>query len=207
MSSQKRQGKLVQWTADRGFGFVKDEQNGQKIFIHITAFQSLKIPPQVGDLLTFHIGTDRKGRLKAENAHFQVNRSFLQRALVTAYRCPQLWTTMLPLGLLSSIPFLGSGYFWRLTNCGIPFALYAVMSLLTFWAYQNDKRRAKRNQWRWPEQVLHCLEFFGGWPGGLMAQQILRHKTLKTTYQISFWIICSLHFIGWFVWFVVQSRS
>ncbi|OUC13390.1 MAG: hypothetical protein B0A82_17830 [Alkalinema sp. CACIAM 70d] len=32
------------------------------------------------------------------------------------------------------------------------------MSLLIFWAYQNDKRRAKRHQWRWPENVLHGLK-------------------------------------------------
>ncbi|OUC13347.1 MAG: hypothetical protein B0A82_17835 [Alkalinema sp. CACIAM 70d] len=94
MSSQKRQGKLVQWKADRGFGFVKDEHNGQEIFIHITAFQSLKIPPQIGDSLTFHIANDRKRRLKVENVHFQANRSFLQRALITAYCCPQLWTAI-----------------------------------------------------------------------------------------------------------------
>jgi len=26
-----------------------------------------------------------------------------------------------------------------------------------------------------------------GWPGGLLAQQTLRHKTVKTSFQIAFW--------------------
>lgn len=66
---------------------------------------------------------------------------------------------------------------------------YLAMSLIAFTAYSIDKARARDNGWRISEKTLHLLEFFGGWPGALVAQQLLRHKNRKTEYQVAFWII------------------
>jgi uncharacterized membrane protein YsdA (DUF1294 family) len=32
------------------------------------------------------------------------------------------------------------------------------------------------------------MEMLGGWPGGLIAQQLLRHKSVKSSFQRAFWI-------------------
>ncbi|PTT97911.1 DUF1294 domain-containing protein, partial [Pseudomonas sp. HMWF031] len=79
----------------------------------------------------------------------------------------------------------------------IPLAAYGIVSVLTFFLYWNDKRSARIDQRRTPENVLHALEFAGGWPGALLAQQVFRHKTRKVSYQLVFWIIVLLHQVFW----------
>lgn len=53
----------------------------------------------------------------------------------------------------------------------------ALLSLVTFCLYGNDKRKAKRGKWRTPEKVLLLCSFFGGAYGGFLAMQLFRHKT------------------------------
>ena len=77
---------------------------------------------------------------------------------------------------------------WRLL-AGVP----AVVSTCTFLAYRSDKRRAEAGAWRIPESTLHLAELMGGWPGGLIAQRMFRHKTAKRAYQAIFWAIVLLH--------------
>ncbi|WP_348265519.1 DUF1294 domain-containing protein, partial [Salmonella enterica] len=52
---------------------------------------------------------------------------------------------------------------------------YAVINLITFFAYWQDKQSAQNNKRRTPEQTLHNLSLFGGWIGALVAQLSLRH--------------------------------
>ena len=42
----------------------------------------------------------------------------------------------------------------------------------------------------------------GGWPGALMAQNDLRHKTRKSLYQLIFRAIIALHLLAWAFYFV-----
>ena len=68
--------------------------------------------------------------------------------------------------------------------------IYAVvLSVITYWAYAVDKRRAEEGFWRIPEAHLHLLELLGGWPGAFLAQRRLRHKCSKGGYQLMFWFI------------------
>ncbi|MGC9504974.1 DUF1294 domain-containing protein [Baaleninema sp.] len=71
------------------------------------------------------------------------------------------------------------------------------MSFVTFALYAEDKSRAQNNQWRIAENTLHSCELLGGWLGGLIAQKTLRHKTVKSSYQIVFWGIVGLHLVFW----------
>jgi uncharacterized membrane protein YsdA (DUF1294 family) len=71
----------------------------------------------------------------------------------------------------------------------LPFAVaggYAVASLTCFVAYRIDKSAARGGQWRTPEATLLLLGLIGGWPGALLAQQWLRHKTAKRSFQWKF---------------------
>lgn len=77
-------------------------------------------------------------------------------------------------------------------------AIYVVMSVRCFFAYWQDKRAAGRpGADRIPEQTLHRLEWLGGWPGALLAQQLFRHKTIKESYQRTFWLIVTVHVLLW----------
>ena len=65
-------------------------------------------------------------------------------------------------------------------------ALYLVASLITFAVYALDKRAAAGGRWRTKESTLHLLAVAGGWPGALIAQRLLRHKTQKQPFRAIF---------------------
>ncbi len=71
-----------------------------------------------------------------------------------------------------------------------------IMSLVTFFLYWKDKRASIKGTWRTPEKTLHLLAFFGGWPGALIAQRTLHHKTSKFKFQFIFWLSVILNCIG-----------
>ncbi len=56
-------------------------------------------------------------------------------------------------------------------------AYFALMSLITFFTYLGDKKKAKKKRWRTPEKVLLGLSFLGGAVGGYLAMILCRHKT------------------------------
>ena len=89
-----------------------------------------------------------------------------------------------------------------------PWALlaYGGASLLILALYWHDKRSARQGQWRTPENTLHAIELLGGWPGALLAQQVLRHKTRKVSYQVVFWGIVALHQAFWVDWLLLGGK-
>ena len=55
--------------------------------------------------------------------------------------------------------------------------VFAVISVVNFFMYGIDKRKAKKGKWRISEKVLLLTSFFGGAVGGFTAMQLFRHKT------------------------------
>jgi uncharacterized membrane protein YsdA (DUF1294 family) len=70
---------------------------------------------------------------------------------------------------------------------------YLTLSLLSLTAYAIDKAAARKGEWRISENTLHLLDLLGGWPGGLIAQKLLRHKSSKPPFQRMYWITVVLH--------------
>ena len=64
--------------------------------------------------------------------------------------------------------------------------LYLAVSMITCVLYAADKWAAQRARRRVPERLLHLFGLLGGWPGGLFAQRLLRHKTAKRPFQRRF---------------------
>lgn len=80
----------------------------------------------------------------------------------------------------------------------LPHALWGVymaMSLATFIVYALDKRAAKLGQWRVKENTLHGLALLCGWPGALLAQHLLRHKSAKPSFRRFFWLSTALNIL------------
>jgi uncharacterized membrane protein YsdA (DUF1294 family) len=78
--------------------------------------------------------------------------------------------------------------------------VYLGLSLLAFLAYAFDKSAAVSGRWRIAEQTLHLVSLAGGWPGALLAQQLLRHKTSKQSFIFAFWLTVLLNvglFVAW----------
>lgn len=65
--------------------------------------------------------------------------------------------------------------------------LYLGASILCFIVYAVDKSAAKAGRQRISESTLLALGVIGGWPGAILAQQTLRHKTIKRSFRRSFW--------------------
>lgn len=81
----------------------------------------------------------------------------------------------------------------------VPLALvagYAGMSAVAFLLYRRDKRAARAGERRTRERTLHLADLLGGWPGGLLAQGRLRHKTRKATFQLVFWATVIVHCVA-----------
>jgi len=76
---------------------------------------------------------------------------------------------------------------------------YIAASVITFVAYALDKRAARRGMWRTPEGTLHVLSLVGGWPGALVAQRVLHHKSRKGSFQALFWATVGLNCVV-FAW-------
>ena len=70
-----------------------------------------------------------------------------------------------------------------------------AMSLVCYVAYGRDKQIAINGGRRISERTLHLLEFFGGWPGALIAQRHFRHKTQKMSFRIVFWMVVVAHIL------------
>lgn len=79
------------------------------------------------------------------------------------------------------------------------FAYLMLINGLTLVVYWQDKRRARRGQWRVPEATLLFFALIGGSPAAWWAQKRFRHKTKKGSFRMRFWgVIClQLAAIAW----------
>lgn len=68
----------------------------------------------------------------------------------------------------------------------IIFLIFIIASFLTFLIYAKDKKAAQNNQWRVSESKLHIYSLLFGWPGAIVAQQKLRHKSKKQSFRLTF---------------------
>lgn len=78
---------------------------------------------------------------------------------------------------------------------------YLAASLLAFAVYACDKSAARKCQRRTPESSLHLIALLGGWPGALLAQRLLRHKSKKASFLLVFWgtVILNCGALGWWL--------
>lgn len=72
-------------------------------------------------------------------------------------------------------------------------AAYLGASLLCFVVYAMDKAAARAGRWRTSESTLLVLGLLCGWPGALLAQRWLRHKSSKPSFRARFWLTVMLN--------------
>jgi uncharacterized membrane protein YsdA (DUF1294 family) len=81
--------------------------------------------------------------------------------------------------------FFAAHLLWRVP--GWVAGIYVIASLVCALAYAADKSAARQGRWRIPEANLLMLGLAGGWPGAIVAQQVLRHKSSKASFRAAFW--------------------
>jgi uncharacterized membrane protein YsdA (DUF1294 family)/cold shock CspA family protein len=195
-------GKLIQWDESKGYGFIAPEDGGTKIFVHIKAFGLRARRPFVGERLSYQPGQDAQGKpraLKVQSREPKPASSARAPAPKPAARASARSGTRLWL-----IPGFASLVLVCKLAWGLPHWLwggYLAMSLATFIVYAGDKRAARLNQWRVAEGTLHGLALACGWPGALLAQQMLRHKSSKPEFLRLFWLTVILNVLGFILIF------
>lgn len=92
--------------------------------------------------------------------------------------------------------------------------LYLGASALSWVVYALDKAAARAGRRRTPENTLHLLALIGGWPGALVAQQWLRHKTAKASFIVVYRVTVVVNVAGlaWLAsghgaWLVESARQ
>lgn len=176
-------GTLSSWNDDRGFGFIQPHQGGQEVFVHIKSFPPGSGRPVVGLPLSFEVELGPQGKKRAKSVEFMRVPRPQRRQNEEA---PAAWT--LPRVLV--LPIFGLVYWqvasrWPVSQWVA--VAYVLASVAAFFAYAFDKAAARRGAWRTPESTLHAFGLACGWPGALIAQQLLRHKTAKPAFVATFW--------------------
>lgn len=197
-------GTLAQWNDERGFGWIEAD-GGERVFVHISAFEPRPPAghrPRVGQRLQFGVGVEQ-GRKRAEQVAWRgsgaVAAAVPHRAApagrhqAAAQRGGWHLPARLGYGALCAwlAALLAVNRAW-----GVPpllWLVYAALGAFTFMAYWRDKSAARHGRWRTPESTLQLLALLGGWPGAVLAQQWLRHKSSKASFQATFWLMAALH--------------
>lgn len=182
------QGTIISWNSQKGFGFVKPVDDGKEVFIHIKEFNWR---PEVGQTISFILAKDIKGRPCGKVA--MLSNDILPPQL---NRLRFMAVTFLAFAFLVTVTVFAMS---NLSNYWIPL-IYAGLSFVTFIVYWVDKSAAQNGSRRISEKTLHLLALFGGWPGALLAQQKLRHKTKKQPFRWIFWmtVVGNLGVLYWF---------
>jgi uncharacterized membrane protein YsdA (DUF1294 family)/cold shock CspA family protein len=193
----RHQGKVTSWKDDQGFGFITPNAGGKQVFVHINAFSSRQRRPDLKEIVTYQLNTDVKGRVFADDVGF-VDKRVSKRA-TSGY---DNFLLTLAVGFLV---FLFVAVLFRILPSFV-FGLSLVLSIITYVAYFIDKSAARKGEWRTEEKTLHLFALFGGWPGALVAQKFLRHKSKKLSFQINFWLTVVLNGAA-LVWLSTSSGN
>ncbi|MBE0502047.1 MAG: cold shock and DUF1294 domain-containing protein [Desulfuromonadales bacterium] len=180
-----KKGKISSWNDDKGFGFITPDSGEDRIFAHIKAFKYQARRPEVNRLVTYSLSKDKQGRICAAEVVMSaapvIEKTSRSNGNITVFLAGLFLLIVAICGLLGRVPFWVS-------------ALYLTMSLATFALYAFDKSAAQKGAWRTSESTLHLFSLFGGWPGALVAQQKLRHKSKKESFREVFWGTVVLNF-------------
>jgi len=192
----RHKGRITEWQDDRGFGFITPIAGGERVFVHIKSFTSRHRRPVGDDLVTYDLKRDPKGRLQGANVTLSGDRAV--RAPAPGPGAKSLVFAAAFLALVSVAVIAG-----RLPT--LVLWLYFVGSGMAFVAYAWDKSSARNNRWRTPESTLHFFGLIGGWPGALIAQALLRHKSSKQSFQLTFWATVVLN-CGGLTWLLMNPH-
>jgi uncharacterized membrane protein YsdA (DUF1294 family)/cold shock CspA family protein len=197
------EGNIKSWNDARGFGFIEPTLGGEEIFVHVKGFSSRSGRPQINQRVSFEVELGPQGKKRAKNVESvravqsQRNRrgdSPAQWGTVTLLVIPAFFVLYVVISILWRPPLMLA-------------AIYVGASVITFLAYALDKSAAGRGSWRTPETTLHSLALAGGWPGALLAQQLLRHKSRKVAFRSAFWGTVVVNIAGFVVLCSPLGRS
>jgi uncharacterized membrane protein YsdA (DUF1294 family)/cold shock CspA family protein len=177
-------GKIIEWNDQRGYGFITPSFGNERFFFHIKALRNCNVRPKLNDVVSFEITQDNQKRTNAINV-------VLANAKSNGLPLPILFCCSYFVFVTGSIFVLGTPV--------LLLTIYVLLSIFTFVIYAWDKSAAKKGEWRTSENTLHFFSLIGGWPGALIAQNQLRHKSQKQPFKAILWMTVILNCSA-FIW-------
>lgn len=193
----RSQGKITSWKDEQGFGFITPSRGGERVFVHIKAFANKTRRPVGNEIVTYELAADPMGRARAQNVAFLGERS--RRAFAFGRRSFFLLVATLFVSVVAAWTYVGK-------LPAVVSGFYVAASIVAFTVYVFDKLAAENGWRRTPESTLHMLGLAGGWPGALVAQGLLRHKSKKQPFQFVFWVTVMLN-CGALIWLLTPHGS
>ena len=191
----RRSGELVQWNNKGGFGFVRDAA-GHDFYVHISKLAPDQARPRIGDTLSFEVASGRKGRPAAIDVMVTATTPPPAPTLREVKR-PSAGVSRYKLGLRTvAATLMTLLILWAIGNGRAPVwlgGIYALMGAASALLYRFDKLYALNGRYRVSELNLHGTDLFGGIIGGLSAQEVYRHKTVKPRFVATTWAIALIH--------------
>jgi len=216
-----KQGTIVRWDADRGFGFVRSPSTDGDVFFHVRDYRGGRTDPVEGLAVSYeeiHVGgkgpramavqplaAALEQRRAAAREQVEPNPAGRRRGPRPPYATAEIQA------MLALMPAYAALLVWAAwtQRLAVPVVLAApLLSAVTFYLYWRDKFAAQRNAWRTPEDVLHAFSVVGGWPGAWLAQRLLRHKSSKASFRLVYWGTVAVHWVllGYYLLAVAAPR-
>lgn len=190
----RRTGELVQWNNKGGYGFVR-ESTGREFYVHISKIADGR--PRLGAQLEFELAAGRKGRPSAINVTVILPAAPPPIRLQEGLRQEPSGVSRYTLGLrTAAATMMTLLILWAIGAHRAPMWLsgvYALMGFASALLYRFDKLYAVTNRWRVSEANLHVVDLSFGIIGGLAAQEVYRHKTVKPRFVATTWAIALFH--------------
>ncbi|MDO8959600.1 MAG: DUF1294 domain-containing protein [Rhodocyclaceae bacterium] len=189
------EGAVKTWNDERGFGFIEPRHGGQEIFLHIKAFVGRSGRPEVGQRVTFEVEMSPDGKKRAKRVEVVKE---VRRNVRARNDNPAQWGTASYFAIPAFfVVFALTALIWKVPSWVA--GLYLGASLVCFVFYAMDKSAATAESWRISEDTLLALGLVGGWPGAIVAQQVLRHKSNKASFRAKFWATVVANVLGFVV--------
>lgn len=184
-------GRITNWNEDKGYGFATPHGGGAHAFVHIKAFPFGSRRPVDGDLVSYALTRDERGRNNAVDVRHAGQRGVVRKPPRQVPRIAMGIGFLLVVAAATALGFVPA----------ILLVGYVLLGGLSYLLYTLDKAAAGEGRQRTPESTLHVVDLLGGWPGALVAQQQSRHKTAKASFQWVFWltVLANVAAVGWLV--------
>lgn len=184
--SRRFDGVITSWNDERGFGFITPSQRGDEVFVHIRAVLNRQGErPREGQRVTFEVEPGAQGRKRAKGVLLDTPSNRRARRPARDTRAAYGTASLFAIPAFAAL-YLAVAVVWHVPHSFA--ATYAAASVICAVAYALDKSAAQQRRWRISERTLLMLGLLGGWPGGLLAQQRLRHKSVKPSFRSAFWL-------------------
>ena len=166
------QGKIINYNIQKGYGFIYSKDYKENIFVHHSAIINAK-ELFIGQSVEFEIQITQKGL-----------------SAISVEAGAKQYSPYLIFGLLSLLTTaITYAYCYLYQPISHILGYLVAINFTTFLLYGYDKFIASSDRLRVPEWNLHGVAILGGSVAGLVSQQLFKHKRVKKSFQLVYWVI------------------